>query len=82
MGGDPQSGIHDQCSPRSAKAAVMMVGGLLLIIQQPMCSTKAVRGPLALARLTTVLLVGGDVIRQHGSQYRMWDIISKLTLLK
>lgn len=56
--------------------------GRLLIIQQPLCSSKAAGGPLALAQLTTVLLVGGDVIRQHGSQYRMWDIINKLTLLK
>lgn len=37
---------------------------------------------LALAPLTTVLLKGGDIIRGHASEYRMWNIINKLTLLK
>lgn len=38
--------------------------------------------PLALARLTSVLLKGGDVIRGHASEYKMCNIINKLTLLK
>lgn len=39
-------------------------------------------GLLALAALITVLLKGGDVIRGRASEYRMWNIINKLTLLK
>lgn len=53
------------------------------LLQSPHVEVLRVIGkPLALAPLTTVLLKGGDIIRGHASEYRMWNIINKLTLLK
>lgn len=83
-----QESSGDQYSPATAKAAVIrgvahytdsVVVVVLVVVVG--CS-KAVEGPLAVAQLTTVLLEGGDIIRGCTSEYRMWDIINKLTLFK
>lgn len=78
--GEESSG--DQYSPTTAKAAVIRGAAHYTESVVVVGCSKAVEGPLAVAQLTTVLLEGGDIIRGCASEYRMWDIINKLTLLK
>lgn len=80
FGLEPGSGIYDQCLPATAKTAVMRREAHYAA-PVGLCS-KAVVGPLTSAQLTTVLLEGGDIIRGRASDYRISDIINKLTLLK
>lgn len=71
--------IPDQRPSSTAKATVMRGAAYYTA---PVGVRREVGGPLALALLTTVLLKGGDIIRGRTTEYRMWNIINKLTLLK
>lgn len=82
-----QESSGDQYSPTTAKDAVIRgaahyTDSVVVVVLVVVGCSKAVEGPLAVAQLTTVLLEGGDIIRGRASEYRMWDIINKLTLLK